>query len=80
MEAMTSVGLWCQPNGITYEKSDIFYLSEKSLTILASFSKTSVFPCCVEKISGKGRGVIATRDIKKDEIVAMYSGRLINQA
>lgn len=47
---------------------------------MESFGKTSVFPGIVEKVPGKGRGVIATRDIKKDEIVAIYPGRLVTQA
>ena len=80
MAVMTSIGLWCHPGSITYEKSDLYYLNEKSLTILESFGKTSVFPGIVEKVAGKGKGVIATRDIRKDEIVAIYPGRLVTQA
>jgi hypothetical protein len=55
-------------------------LNEKSVGIIDSFGKTSVFPGMIEKINGKGRGVIATRDIKKNEIVAIYPGRLVTQS
>jgi len=48
--------------------------------MLENFGKTYVFPGSVEEIVEKGRGVIATREIKKDEIVAIYPGRLITQA
>lgn len=50
------------------------------MAILETFGKSCVFPGIIEKILGKGRGVIATRDIKKDEIVAIYPGKLVTQA
>jgi hypothetical protein len=56
------------------------YLRDKNISLLESFGKTSVFPGSIEEIPGKGRGVIATRDIKKHEIVANYPGKLITQA
>jgi SET domain-containing protein len=43
-------------------------------------SKIYVFPGIIKEIEGKGRGLIASRDIKENEIVANYSGRLISQA
>lgn len=81
MEAMTHIGLWCLPGSISYDQSSkLIYLRSKSMAILENFGKTCVFPGSVEDIAGKGRGVIATREIKKDEIVAIYPGRLITQA
>lgn len=67
-------------SSITYEKSNIFYLRDKNVEILEGFGKSCVFPGSIENVAGKGRGVIATRDIKKSEIVAMYPGRLVTQA
>ena len=80
MAVMTDIGLWCRPYSITYVKSELYYLNEKSVAILESFGKSSVFPGSIERVAGKGRGVIATRDIKKNEIVAIYPGRLVTQA
>lgn len=80
MAVMTKIALWCPPYSITYEKSDLFYLNEKSVAIVERFGKSSVFPGMIEKIPGKGRGVIAIRDIKKNEIVAIYPGRFVTQA
>ena len=48
--------------------------------MLENFGKTYVFPGSIEEIKAKGRGVVATRDIKKDEIVAIYPGLVITQA
>lgn len=56
------------------------YLQDKNIKLLESFGKTSVFPGTIQEIPGKGRGVIAAREIKKDEIVAIYPGQLITQA
>jgi len=39
-----------------------------------------MFPGIVEQVPGKGKGVIATRDIKNDEIIVIYPGRLVTQA
>ena len=47
--------------------------------MLETFGKSSVFPGSIEVVFGKGRGVLATRDIKKDEIVAIYPGKLVTQ-
>jgi hypothetical protein len=47
---------------------------------LEKFGVSCVFPGIVEAVPGKGRGVIASRDIKKSEIVAIYPGRLVCQA
>ena len=81
MEAMTHAGLWCLPGSISYHKSsNLMYLRDKNIALLEAFGKTSVFPGSIEEIPGKGRGVIAARDIKKDEIVAIYPGQLITQA
>ena len=81
MEPMTRVGLWCLSGSITYHQSSkLLYLREKSVEILENFGKIYVFPGSIEEIKGKGRGIIASRDIKKDEIVAVYPGALITQA
>lgn len=81
METMTRVGLWCLPGSITYhESSGLKYLRDKDVAMLETFGKTSVFPGSIEVIPGKGRGVLAARDIKKDEIVAIYPGKLVTQA
>lgn len=56
------------------------YLRDKNIVMLENLGKSYVFPGSVEVIPGKGRGVIATRDIKKDELVAVYPGALITQA
>ncbi len=50
------------------------------MELLENFGKIYVFPGSVEEIEGKGRGVVASREIKKDEIVAVYPGALITQA
>ena len=81
MEAATHAGLWCLPGSIAYHQSSkLMYLRDKNVSLLETFGKTSVFPGSIEEIPGKGRGVIAAREIKKDEIVAIYPGRLITQA
>jgi len=78
---MTHAGLWCFPGSITYSGvSKLPYLRDKNIEIIDGFGKIYVFPGSIEEVSGKGRGVIASRDIKKDEIVAIYPGRLITQA
>ena len=56
------------------------YLCDKDVAMLETFGKSTVFPGSIEEIAGKGRGVIAARDIKKDEIVAIYPGKLVTQA
>jgi hypothetical protein len=80
LETMTNMSLWCLPSSITFEKTDIPYLKDKAVAVLETFGKTSVFLGIIQNISGKGRGVIAMRDIRRDEIVAIYPGRLITQA
>ena len=77
----THISLWCRPGSITYHKSsDLLFIRDKNLEILERFGQSSVFPGSIEEIKGKGRGVIAVREIKKDEIVAFYPGSLITQA
>ena len=81
MEAGTHMGLWCRPGSISYHKSsNLMFLRDKNLALLEEFGKSSVFPGSIEEIPGKGRGVIAVREIKKDEIVAIYPESLITQA
>ncbi|HLO89802.1 MAG TPA: hypothetical protein VK172_01435 [Lentimicrobium sp.] len=80
MEPGTHMGLWCQPGCVFYKPSNVMFLREKNVKMLENFGKTYVFPGSVEEIAGKGRGVIATRTIKKDEIVAIYPGQLVTQA
>jgi hypothetical protein len=81
MEAATHAGLWCLPSCIKYDKSSgIPYLGDRTVAILEKFGKTCVFPGIIELVAGKGRGVIASRDIKKGEIVAIYPGQMITQA
>lgn len=66
MESATHAGLWCLPSSIKYDKSaGIPYLGDKTIAILEKFGKTSVFPGIIEEVVGKGRGVIASRDVKK---------------
>ncbi len=62
LEAMTRIGLWCQPGNISYhESSNLMFLRDKNISFLESFGTNFVFPGSIEEIPGKGRGVIAAR-------------------
>lgn len=80
METTTRIGLWCLPGSITYHESPVMYLRDQGLKLVVNFGKIFAFPGCIDQIPGKGRGVIATRDIRKNELVAIYPGTLVTQA
>lgn len=82
LPALTSASMWCVAGSIKFEKSNgIFFLKQKTMNIIEQFaSKKYVYPVIIKEVAGKGRGLVASRDIKENEILANYSGRLITQA
>jgi hypothetical protein len=82
LSILTYDNMWCLPGNIKFEKDNrMVFLKEKTMKIIEEFaSKKYIYPGIIKEVEGKGRGLIASRDIKENEIVANYSGRLITQA